>query len=128
MKKYLLILGLLTFGFASQSFGQQYAITPEMPGVYTQYYINPVLLNPAFSGVSGKYNLFLNYRSHWSDHPGSPKAFTLNYNGPAYDKIGVGALIHSENFGVSNRLRGQLSYAYRFGSDDLKMSLGIATD
>ena len=60
MKKHLVILGLLVCGFAGQIFGQQYAITPEMQGIYTQYYINPVLLNPAFTGVSGKYNLFLN--------------------------------------------------------------------
>lgn len=115
-------------GVATRGISQQYAVTPEMQGIFTQYYINPVLLNPAFTGISGKYNLFVNYRSNWSNFPGSPKAYTLNYNGPAYDKIGIGALLHSENFGVSNRLRGQLSYAYRFGSDDLKMSLGVSTD
>ncbi len=126
MKKIIIVLALFLTGWTIQA--QDYAITPETPGVFTQYYINPVLLNPAYTGVSGKYRLFLNYRSHWSGHPGAPKAFSLDYNGPAYDKLGFGALLHNEVFGVSNRLRGQLSYAYRFAASDLKMSLGVSTD
>ncbi len=123
-------IGMVVFAlymWAQNMRAQDYAITPEMPGVFTQYALNPVLLNPAYTGLSGKYRLFFNYRSQWAGHDGAPQAFSLAYHGPAYSKIGIGGLMHVETFGKSQRFRGQLSYAYRFRAGELDFSLGLMT-
>jgi len=127
MKKGLIGLVAVLYTWGHTLRAQDFAITPEMPGVYTQYALNPVLLNPAYTGLSGKYRLFFNYRSQWAGHDGGPQAFSLAYHGPAYSKIGIGGLMHVENFGKAQRFRGQLSYAYRFRAGDLDFSLGLMT-
>lgn len=109
-------------------FGQDYGTSIKQPLAFTQYFLNPQVMNPAYTGFEGNYRLGLNYRSHWSDFPGSPRAFAAHYNGPATERVGIGALLATETFGAENRFRGQLSYAYKFGSEDYKMSLGLSTD
>lgn len=126
MKK-LLIIPLFFLGMMI-SHAQDFGTSIKLPLAFAQYYVNPHIMNPAYTGFNGKYQLGLNYRSHWSDFPGSPKSFAAHYNGPATERVGIGALLFTETYGVENRFRGQLSYAYRFGSEDYKMSLGLSTD
>lgn len=126
MKKIFLI-PIFSFAFLF-AFGQDYGTSIKLPLAFSQYYLNPHVMNPALTGFHGKYRLGLNYRSHWSDFPGSPKSFAAHYNGPAAERVGLGALVSAESFGVEERFRGQLSYAYNFGAEDYKMSLGLSTD
>lgn len=126
MKKILIIPFLCLMAWAAK--GQDYGTSIKLPLAFTQYYLNPQMMNPAYTGFHDKYRLALNYRSYWSDFPGSPKSFAASYNGPATDRVGIGGIISTESFGAENRFRGQLSYAYKFGSDDYKMSLGLSTD
>ena len=126
MKKILLLFVFIST--VSTLWSQDFGTSIKMPLAFTQYYLSPQLMNPASTGFHGQYKLGMNYRSYWSDFPGAPKSFAAHYNGPATDRVGIGAMLFTESFGVENRFRGQLSYAYRFGSDDYKMSLGLSTD
>lgn len=110
------------------AYGQDFGTSIKSPLAFTQYYLNPQVMNPAYTGFQSKYRLALNYRSHWSDFPDAPKSFAAHYNGPATDRVGIGAMLFTESYGAENRFRGQLSYAYMFGSEDYKMSLGVSTD
>lgn len=126
MKNILFVLAFVSIAFVAKS--QDFGTSIKMPLAFTQYYLSPQLMNPAYTGFEARYKLGLNYRGHWSDFPGSPKSFAAHYNGPATDRVGIGALLFTESFGAENRFRGQVSYAYRFGSEDYKMSLGLSTD
>lgn len=107
---------------------QDYGVSIKLPIAFQHYYLNPHIMNPALTGFHGNYRLAVNYRSQWSDFPGAPKSFSASYNGPATDRVGIGALLFTEQYGVNRQFRGQLSYAYRFGTDDYDMSLGLSTD
>lgn len=121
---YILIFVLFAFGVQAQDYG----VSLKLPIAFQQYYLNPQIMNPAMTGAHGNYRLAINYRSQWSDFPGAPKSFAASYNGPATDRVGIGALLFTESFGVQRHFRGQLSYAYRFGTEDYDMSLGLSTD
>lgn len=97
--------------------------------VYTQYFINPAWVNPAYTGFDNDHNLFLNYRNQWADFDGSLRNYSANYHGAVTDRIGLGVLVGVESIGEFEDFRAGLSYAYRFGEEtDWKMSIGLNTE
>ncbi|HEY8934252.1 MAG TPA: type IX secretion system membrane protein PorP/SprF, partial [Cyclobacteriaceae bacterium] len=68
--KHLLIAGLL-LGIV-QSYAQQYP-------VFTQYYFNELVINPAYAGSHVQLSLTAMYRNQWVNFPGAPK--TYNFSG-----------------------------------------------
>lgn len=69
LKKSLLILCI---GSASIAFGQD----PE----FTQFYANPIYLNPAMSGSHGCPRVNFNYRNQWPSIPGAFITNTVSYD------------------------------------------------
>ena len=116
---------ILPFFFASiiymVSFGQDEA-------VHTQYFFNPSLINPGYTGFNEQHNIFANYRSHWSSFEGAPRNYSLSYHGAVADRVGLGAMLGGEQLGETNRIRAHIAYAYRFGDEDWKMGLGLSTE
>lgn len=128
MKNIAIYLVLLTSALGSGLHAQDYATSLKGPGILHQYYINPILINPAYTGFTGDHTLFFNYRDQWADFANAPRSLTFSYNGAIGDRIGLGAMVFSDQFGLENRLRGQLSYAYRFATDAGKFSIGLSTE
>lgn len=122
MKKalYFLIIALISVTT------QQVAAQDE--GIFHHYLVNPTLVNPAFTGLAGKHQVFAHTRSQWSDFPGAPTTYALTYNGFVADKVGIGAMLLNENLAALNRVRGQLSYAYHHTADRYKLGLGFSTE
>lgn len=89
--------------------------------IFSQYYIAPIHVNPAFVGVSGNgANIGLNYRMQWPGVPRAYSTFALNYD--QYfetTKIGVGLRLISDSAGdgaiSSNKIAGSYSYRLRIG-------------
>lgn len=69
LKKSLFILCLGVAGF---SFGQD----PE----FTQFYANPIYLNPAMAGTNGCPRVNFNYRNQWPSIPGAFVTNTVSYD------------------------------------------------
>lgn len=94
---------------------------------YKHYTVNPLLINPGFTGFEG-HQIFLDYNSRWSKFPGAPKIVTASYNGPVANGIGLGAMITNHTAASLSKLKAQLSYAYKFKvQEDFDLSLGLAT-
>lgn len=69
MKKLLVILIILiSYNFKAQE------------PVFSQFYFNPIYLNPALAGMDNNFRLFMNGRNQWSKVPSS-----LNMNSVAFD-------------------------------------------
>jgi type IX secretion system PorP/SprF family membrane protein len=99
----------------------------QEPGVFTQYHLNPVLLNAGATGHSGDHEFILNYRNKWAAFDGAPRDFTFQYHGAAGDRIGIGAQLFAERIGRFRSFQGTLSYAYRIISGDYNIGIGIST-
>ncbi len=79
---------------------------------FTQFYSNPMYLNPAFAGTANCPKLHLNIRDQWPNIPGSfvTTSFSLDQNIPAissgygiqavYDRAGEGILNYSQVSGI----------------------------
>ena len=96
--------------------------------IYTQYFINPVMINPGATGSSGGQNLFLNYRNNWANHEGSPKTFSFSYDGLVTDKVGLGAFLMSDTYGALQTIKGQLSYSYNIKGENYDFGVGFTTE
>ncbi len=120
MKKLIYIICFLSFFHTLQA---------QEEGVFTHYTINPMLINPGATGFDDlHHNLFMNMRAAWTGFSGTPRNYSINYNGPISKNLGLGAMIFSENIASLNRTRAQLSYAIRFKANDFKVSAGVSTE
>lgn len=120
MKKYLPYIIATIFSLTIGHLSAQEA------GSHQHYKINYHLINPGATGMNG-HAIMLNYISRWNSFPGNPQTFTADYNGMVSDKIGLGAMIISDNLGSLNKTAGVLSYAYQFDIEDTRLSIGLST-
>ena len=90
--------------------------------VFTQYTIQPFLLNPALAGFDDVHQIRLNYRSAWTGFPDAPNTYALNYNGPIGKTFGLGGQILGEN--VAGVFRWNAKFAYAFNADAGEFELG----
>ena len=114
--RFLLCIGIffLTKGLFAQS-----------PQIYSQYFINPYLYNPAMAGVEGHTAFFLIYRAQWVGIEGAPQVGQLSWHMPLRNGIGIGALVNNDQVGplsntffkftTSYLLNLDLTHFFRFG-------------
>jgi len=82
---------------------------------YSQYYANPLYLNPAFSGSTNMHRLVVNHRLQW---PNLPKAFanysaSYDYNATGLNS-GFGLLINSDVAGSASLRSNLVSFNYAY--------------
>ncbi len=118
MKKWMF---LLFFGMmASQLEAQQIPL-------YSQYYYNPFMYNPARTGERDATQLYLMYRKQWVDFKGAPETRVATLDGTIKDKIGLGGYVFSDITNIVERIGAQLAYAYYFKiGEHHKLSLGLS--
>ncbi len=107
--------------------GAGLSLQAQESGVYTQYYLNPILLNPGATGHSGNHEFLFNYRNKWAGFDGAPRDFTFIYHGPVGDRIGIGGELFAEKIGRFRSFQGTLNYAYRIVSSDYNIGIGLST-
>jgi type IX secretion system PorP/SprF family membrane protein len=68
--------------------------------LYSQYFNNPMLINPAFAGSNERLYAGVAYRSQWSGIDGTPTTFNVNSHIALRDnKVGVGFLAVQDKIG-----------------------------
>lgn len=96
--------------------------------IFTQHFINPILVNAGSTGMHGGHQILVNYRNNWSSFPGSPKTITLSYDGEVADRLGFGAMFLQDTYGALRISKGQISFAYQIKSDVNQLGMGISTE
>ena len=100
----------------------------EQAAVFTHYFLNPILVNPAVAGFDDMHKLQMNMRNQWTGFPESPKSYHIGYNGPIGKTLGVGVGLMSENLGNRSNLRFQMNYAFRYEWENVKFGAGFSTE
>ena len=108
-------------------------VRAQTPHVYSQYFMNPYVYNPALAGVEGHNAVFLMYRQQWSGLRGAPQVGHVNWHTPLRHAIGIGVIANNDRLGplTSTSLKFTTSYLvnldrthfFRFG-----LSLGAGSD
>jgi type IX secretion system PorP/SprF family membrane protein len=99
----------------------------QQTGMYSHYYFKPMIYNPAYTGVDEGVNAMMIYRNQWRGFRGAPQLNIFSLDGNIVKKAGVGMQLISDRKGLSNRIGGNVSYAYRLMlGDDMHLALGIS--
>ncbi len=96
--------------------------------LYSQYYFNTFLYNPATTGITGETNAYLIHRRQWTGMPGGPVTNAFTVDGFMDDKnIGLGLSIFNDVQDISERLGIYTSYAYRLKlNEDMNLRFGLS--
>lgn len=97
-------------------------------GMYSHYFIKPMVYNPAFTGADDATNVMVVSRSQWLDIRNSPQLNIITANGNFMnDKAGLGIIVVSDKKGLTNRTSGALNYSYKLKfNDETALFLGIS--
>lgn len=110
---------VFTLVFAAQGSAQQYP-------VFSQYYFNELVLNPAYAGNQVQLSLTAMYRNQWVNFPGAPKTFSVSgHTSLVKNKVGVGLLVNHDEIGSYKNEHIYASYAYKIHFQDATLSMGL---
>jgi type IX secretion system PorP/SprF family membrane protein len=95
--------------------------------VFSAYYFNRYLVNPAFSGIDNQYRAFGFYRSQWANIPGRPVTGGSTVEGSFWkDQIGIGLNVTNDQAGAFNQTTAGIAYAQKFRiAKNHQLSIGI---
>lgn len=127
MKKILstVLLGLILSCKVSVTYAQE-------PPVFSQFFMNPFIYNPAYAGVEGHSVFFLMYRQQWANIDGAPAIYHASFHTPLPNGIGVGGSVFSQTQGLLTNagIKGAASYLVNFDRTHFLrfgMSIGVGT-
>lgn len=103
----------------SQGVAQQYP-------VFSQYYFNPLIINPAYAGANVEFTAIAMYRNQWVNFPGAPKTYSITgHSSLMKNKIGVGLIINHDVIGSYKNQHVYGSFAYKIHSRNATLSMGL---
>src|SRR4051812_33242154 len=72
--------------------------------LFSTYYFNKFLVNPAFTGIDNQYRVFGFFRSQWGGMPGRPITGGATAEGSFWkDRIGAGIVAINDQIGIFNQ-------------------------
>ncbi len=118
MKKNLLLLLLVMLSVK---------VLAQQDPLYSQYILNPLLINPAYSGMTADLNASAVYRKQWAGFEGSPVTFNANAHiALAKNKMGAGLILLQDQIGSDKITELTATYAYHLAlNPNLKLSFGL---
>ncbi|UII23799.1 PorP/SprF family type IX secretion system membrane protein [Fulvivirga ligni] len=94
--------------------------------LHAQYLNNPLVLNPAYSGINNVFNATLSHRSQWSGFSGAPETTSFTAHTSLVDnKVGVGLIFVRD--GIANITNTEFSAtgSYKIDLGDATFSFGL---
>ncbi|MDO9187317.1 MAG: PorP/SprF family type IX secretion system membrane protein [Bacteroidia bacterium] len=94
----------------------------------SQYYSNPFVLNPAYTGINENISVFLTHRSQWTGLAGAPQTSYFTIDGPVRAKnSSVGLKVYSDVTDIISRVGAFANYSYKFKiADSNNLYFGVA--
>lgn len=120
MKKLLII----TIGLLSLT-----KVSSQQLSMFSQYYWNDYVINPAFTGIKNTPRVQLGYRNQWSGFQGAPKTYTVGgHTGFEKQKMGLGGMFFMDDQGGAIRQNGvMINYSYQLKlNQNSGLSFGVS--
>lgn len=87
--------------------------------LYSQYMQNPLTINPAYTGIYNMFSATAISRWQWVGMEGAPRTNSLTAHSTiANNKLGVGAILVNDRYGVSNNTEVNATLAYKIRLSD----------
>ena len=116
-------------GFILVAIAFNLSLSAQQLSMYSHYYWNDFVINPAFTGIKNTPRVQLGYRNQWSGYKGAPKTYTLGgHTSLKNTNMGLGGMIFSDDQGGAIQQNGvMLNYSYNLKLDKQSgISFGIA--
>ena len=111
MKKLYIILLAIGLMVGSTKYNKVYAQDPQ----FTQFYANPLYLNPAFAGSARCPRICLNFRDEWPAIPGTFVTYSASYDQHVDDLAGgIGLLVTQDQAGQATLTTTNISAVYAY--------------
>jgi type IX secretion system PorP/SprF family membrane protein len=115
-KLYFLFAAILLSGYC---YGQQ-------DPLYAQYLTNPMIFNPAYTGLNNAFNGAVSYRNQWAGIDGAPSTVNFNTHTSLVDnKVGVGAMVINDRAGLLRNNEAELLGSYKLNFSKYTVSFGM---
>jgi type IX secretion system PorP/SprF family membrane protein len=117
--KIFLSMAVMVVSFSWPAYSQQYP-------VFSQYYFNELVINPAFAGSHVQLSLNTTYRNQWVNFPGAPQTFSFSgHTSMVNGRVGLGLLVNNDKIGsyTNQNIYGFYSYKIRMAMGTLSMGL-----
>ena len=116
-------------------------ISAQQTPVYSQYFMNGFVVNPAMAGIDGTLKFEVSARDYLIGIKESPMTFTASANGRLLRKkvkvdnekvrsqtgrVGMGGMIYDDHNGLVNRIGLQYTYSYHIDLRQSQLSLGLS--
>jgi type IX secretion system PorP/SprF family membrane protein len=104
-------------------------VSAQQISMYSLYYWNDYVINPAFTGIKNTPRIQLGYRNQWSGFQGAPKTYTVGgHTGFEKQKMGLGGMFFMDDQGGAIRQNGfLLNYSYQLKlNQNSGLSFGIS--
>ena len=79
---------------------------------FTQFYLNPYLINPSYVGIDGQSALSIIYRKQWMTIEGAPTIANFTLQAPVTPRAGFGLSITNDAKGLLNNSSILLTFGY----------------
>lgn len=102
------------------------AATAQQYPVFTQYYFNELVINPAYAGNHVQFSATAMYRNQWINLPGAPRTYSISgHTSLVKGRVGVGVLVNHDEIGSysNDHVYGMYSYMLRFKNSTLAMGI-----
>jgi type IX secretion system PorP/SprF family membrane protein len=116
MKKIILV-ACLAIVFSAQA---------QQDPLYSQYMLNPLVINPAYAGLNNQFNAMVGYRTQWTGYEGQPKTFNASaHTSLVNNKVGAGILFINDKLGNISNSETSISFAYKLLLKETVLSFGM---
>lgn len=133
------ILAFIILVLAGEGYGQQLPL-------YSQYMMNPLLINPSVAGAEGTTDITLSARDQWLGWKEAPRTYAISVHGRVFKRplkiaarggkrkyvsarsgrVGFGGYVFNDQYGAINRTGLNASYAYHISFRSSQLSFGLS--
>jgi type IX secretion system PorP/SprF family membrane protein len=95
--------------------------------LYGLYLNNPIMINPAYTGLNNNFSAMAGFRNQWAGFDGSPTTLSLSAHSSLRDnKIGAGLVVVNDRIGesTSTQFTGTFAYKLQLAKDQV-LSFGM---
>jgi type IX secretion system PorP/SprF family membrane protein len=100
--------------------------TAQLYPVFSQYYFNELVINPAYAGAHVQVSATTTYRQQWINFPGAPKTLSFSaHSSFVQGKVGLGLLVNADKIGSYANTDIAMSYSYKIKMPHATLSFGL---
>lgn len=94
--------------------------------LYAQYINNPMVINPAYTGINNVLNASLSYRTQWAGFEGAPNTGSFTAHSTFFNRqVGLGLIVVNDQIGSTTNTQVSASGAYKLELGEVNFSFGM---